>query len=82
MAAKTKSPVDDGITSASPVKNTVDNEPRVRITLPLLEEEEGLKVDQTEQVVINGVITNIRRGTPVDVKASVFMLLKQRYPLI
>ena len=81
MAAKTKSPVDDGITSASPVKNTVDNEPRVRITLPLLEEEEGLKVDQTEQVVINGgVVTNIRRGTPVDVKASVFMLLKQRYP--
>lgn len=82
MAAKANAPINDGITSSAPVKVNEDYEPRVRITLPLLEEEEGVKVDQTEQVIINGEITNIRRGVPVDVKASVFMLLKQRYPLI
>lgn len=57
-------------------------EPTVRITLPLREEDEGIRADQTEQVVINGDITSIRRGVPVDVKVPVFIQLKQRYPLI
>lgn len=72
----------DGISVSTESKVVVDNETTVRITLPLVEEGDGLKVDQTEQVVINGKMTNIRRGIPVDVKVPVFMLLKQRYPLI
>ncbi len=73
---------DDNISVETEVVTTVDNETRVRVTLPLMENEDGGKVDQTEQVIINGNITNIRRGIPVDVKVPVFMLLKQRYPLI
>ena len=72
----------DGITvTSAPVIKKADV-PRVRITLPLAEDGDSLKADQTEQVIINGEITNIRRGTPVDVTVPVFILLKQRYPLI
>lgn len=73
---------EDGISVTTEQKVIVDNETTVRITLPLADEGEGMKTDQTEQVIINGNITSIRRGTPVDVKVPVFMLLKQRYPLI
>jgi hypothetical protein len=59
----------------------VTMEPVVRIMLPLLEEN-GTEavVDQTENVIINGKVTQIRRGEYVDVKVPVFMQLKQRYP--
>ena len=56
-------------------------EPTVRILLPLLEETgTEVGVDQTENVIINGKVTQIRRGEYVDVKVPVFMQLKQRYP--
>ena len=56
-------------------------EPTVRIFLPLLEESgTEAHVDQTENVIINGKVTQIRRGEYVDVKVPVFMQLKQRYP--
>lgn len=56
-------------------------EPTVRILLPLLEETgTEVSVDQTENVIINGKVTQIRRGEYVDVKVPVFMQLKQRYP--
>ncbi|MDD5899026.1 MAG: hypothetical protein PUE14_11130 [Clostridia bacterium] len=56
-------------------------EPTVRIFLPLLEETgTEVSVDQTENVIINGTVTQIRRGEYVDVKVPVFMQLKQRYP--
>lgn len=61
-------------------KNAMYLEPTVRILLPLQEAEDGLNVDQTENVIINGVVTQIRRGEYVDVKAPVFLQLKQRYP--
>ncbi len=57
--------------------------PTVRVTLPLLEDEGGaLKPDQTEQVVINGNVTSIRRGESVDVKIPVFLQLKRKYPFL
>lgn len=60
-------------------KKTVS--PTVRICLPLLEDEGGsLKPDQTEQVVVNGVVTAIRRGENVEVKPAVFLQLKHKYP--
>lgn len=54
--------------------------PTVRILLPLLEEESTHPVDQTENVTVNGVVTQIRRGEAVEVKIPVFWQLKQRYP--
>jgi len=63
-------------------KNTnVTVEPTVRIFLPLVEETgTEVNVDQTENVIINGKVTQIRRGEYVDVKVPVFLQLKQRYP--
>ena len=56
-------------------------EPVVRVFLPLAEETgTEVAVDQTENVIINGKVTQIRRGEYVDVKVPVFMQLKQRYP--
>ena len=56
-------------------------EPTVRIFLLLLEESGAdTHVDQTENVIINGKVTQIRRGEYVDVKVPVFLQLKKRYP--
>lgn len=56
-------------------------EPVVRVCLPLLEETDSeTRQDQTENVIINGKVTQIRRGEYVDVKVPVFLQLKQRYP--
>ena len=56
-------------------------EPTVRVFLPLLEESGAeISTDQTENVIINGKVTQIRRGEYVDVKVPVFLQLKQRYP--
>lgn len=62
-------------------KTTIKTEPTVRILLPLLEETgTDTVVDQTENVIINGKVTQIRRGEYVEVKVPVFLQLKQRYP--
>jgi len=62
-------------------KTNVVVEPTVRIFLPLVEETgTEVTVDQTENVIINGKVTQICRGEYVDVKVPVFMQLKQRYP--
>lgn len=62
-------------------KTNITVEPTVRIFLPLVEETgTEVNVDQTENVIINGKVTQIRRGEYVDVKVPVFMQLKQRYP--
>jgi len=62
-------------------KTKILMEPVVRICLPLAEETgTEAKVDQTENVIINGSVTQIRRGEYVDVKVPVFLQLRQRYP--
>jgi len=62
-------------------KSNLALDPVVRIFIPLAEENGGEgKVDQTENVIINGKVTQIRRGEYVDVKVPVFLQLKQRYP--
>lgn len=70
----------DGISGV--VKAKVEsNEPTVRVFLPLSENDTSdVAVDQTENVVINGKVTQIRRGEYVDVKVPVFLQLKNRYP--
>ena len=62
-------------------KTNVALEPVVRVFIPLAEESGGEgKADQTENVIINGKVTQIRRGEYVDVKVPVFLQLRQRYP--
>ena len=57
------------------------NTPTVRILIPLAEDNgTAPNIDQTENVIVNGAVTQIRRGEYVDVKPAVFMQLKQRYP--
>ena len=70
----------DGISGV--VKAKVEsNEPTVRVLIPRSDDEASdVAVDQTENVVINGKVTQIRRGEYVDVKVPVFLQLKNRYP--
>lgn len=62
-----------------------DEEPRVRIFLPLLDDSgSGVAVDQYEHVSISNEkgdnFVRIKRGEYVDVTVPVFLILKQRYP--
>ena len=62
-------------------KAKIKLDPVVRVCLPLAEETSAeVRADQTENVIINGKVTQIRRGEYVDVKVPVFLQLKQRYP--
>lgn len=53
----------------------------VRVLLPMAEQSaDARNVDQTEQVILNGQVTVIRRGEYVDVRPEVYLALRQRYP--
>lgn len=70
----------DGVSAIIPQQPS-RREPTVRVFLPLEEEESAeLPSDQTEQVILNGSVTQLRRGEYVEVKVPVFMQLRQRYP--
>jgi hypothetical protein len=67
-------------TTVNPVAK-VEEEPRVQIYLPLLEQDDsGAKVDQTEHVTISGDTTIIQRGQYVRVTVPVFLALRVKYP--
>ena len=73
------------LTTAVPQEKKNDNEIRIRIMLPRLEDgSDGVNVDQTEHLSISNErgdnFIRIKRGEWVDVTPEVFMLLKQRYP--
>ena len=71
----------DTLTVETPVQETVADEPRVRVYLPLLESEgSGVHIDQYEHVTINGETTLVRRGEYVDVTVPVFIQLKNKFP--
>lgn len=71
----------DTLTVETPVQETVADEPRVRVYLPLLESEgAGVHIDQYEHVTINGETTLVRRGEYVDVTVPVFIQLKNKFP--
>ena len=76
----------DEMTAAIPVKEKMDNGPRVSIFLPSLEGDDssGVVVDQYEHVTIANEtgeqIVYVKRGEHVDVTVPVFMALKQKYP--
>ena len=71
----------DSTTAVLPAKKETMIEPVVRVYIPPASTENSdIAVDQTENVTINGVTTQIKRGEYVDVKVPVFLQLKQRYP--
>ena len=71
----------DTLTVETPVQETVADEPRVRVYLPLLESEgAGVHIDQYEHVTVNGETTLVRRGEYVDVTVPVFIQLKNTFP--
>ena len=71
----------DTLTVETPVQETVADEPRVRVYLPLLESEgAGVHVDQYEHVTVNGETTLVRRGAYVDVTVPVFIQLQNKFP--
>ena len=73
----------DELTVASTAKTVKPAVPRVRICLPLNENDtSGLKVDPYEHVTVNGVTTLIKRGEYVDVTVPVYMQLRNRFPTI
>ena len=84
MAAKTQA-VEDITIHAEP-KPEKPEEVRVRIKLPLREDDQsaGLNVDHYEHVTISNEMGEntvyVKRGEWVDVTIPVFTLLRQRYP--
>lgn len=61
-------------------KTITNDEPRVRVVLPLLPEDQmGLKVDQYEHVTINGETTLVKRGEYVDVTVPVYIQLRNKF---
>ena len=78
--------VKDTITQAVPVPEEKPNEVRVRIKLPLREDDQtpGLNVDQYEHVTIANELGEntvyVKRGAWVDVTIPVFDQLRKRYP--
>jgi hypothetical protein len=75
------------LTVAVPLEEKKNDEIRVRIMLPKLEDDSnGLNVDQTEHVSISNEqgdnFIRIKRGEWVDVTVETFILLKDRYPNI
>ena len=61
-------------------KTVTNDEPRVRVVLPILpEDQKGLKVEQYEHVTINGETTLVKRGEYVDVTVPVYIQLRNKF---
>lgn len=69
--------------ATKPTEKVSEAEPFVRVLIPFApDSEDGIQVDQTEHVTINGNTTLIPRGQYVNVKVPVFLQLKTRYPFL
>ena len=81
MSKATTNAISDGVSVKNAPAAKKDTSTTVRVFLPLLEDTgTDTKVDQTETVLVNGMVTQIRRGEYVDVKVPVFLQLKNKYP--
>ena len=86
MATAKKPEVTEDITIAIPKPEKKPDEVRVRIKLPLREEDQsgGLNIDHFEHVTIANehgeTCYRIKRGEYVDVTIPVFEQLRNRYP--
>lgn len=81
MATAKKDVMDATAVVVTPAQQDIAIEPTVRVFIPLATDQgSDIAIDQTETVVINGKVTQIRRGEYVDVKVPVFLQLLNRYP--
>lgn len=81
MPKATTNAIRDGVSVKNAPAAKKDTATTVRVFLPLLEDTgTDTKVDQTETVLVNGIVTQIRRGEYVDVKVPVFLQLKNKFP--
>lgn len=86
MATKEKTEQFSDITITVQPKEEKPEETRVRIKLPLREDDRaaGLNIDHYEHVTISNEkgtnVVRVKRGEYVDVTIPVYLLLKQRYP--
>ena len=75
----------DNLTFVVKKEEKVDNEPKVRIYLPRIEEDGSVAVDQYEHVTIANEIGEperwrIHRGEWVDIPVHVYIVMKEKYP--
>lgn len=81
MATPKKEVLDSTAVAVAEEQQDLTIEPTVSVFIPLAEDTgSDIAVDQTETVVINGKVTQIRRGEYVNVKVPVFLQLRNRYP--
>ena len=75
--------INDGISAAIAPKTDKNDEAKVTVFIPLLEDQgSDVAADQTVTVTINGMVTQIRRGEHVDVKVPVFLQLRNQFPTL
>ena len=82
---KLSNALNSSLTVAVPVKKEEESGPRVTVFLPkLLDDDNGVKVDQYEHVTIANergeMCYKVLRGEYVDVPIAVFIALKEKYP--
>ena len=75
----------DNLTYVVEEKVNEDNEPRVRIYLPKLENDGSVAVDQYEHVTIANEVGEperwrVHRGEWVDIPVHVYIVMKEKYP--
>ena len=71
----------DRLVAETEEKEVYEEEPKVRVYIPLTEEDNGsVKTDRYEHVTINGESYAVMRGTYVDVPVPVFIQLRNKYP--
>ena len=89
MATKTKTVeekmMEENLTFTVEKTEKVDNEPRVRVYLPRIEDDGSVAVDQYEHVTIaneNGEPERwrVHRGEWVDIPVHVYVVMKEKYP--
>ena len=85
VSADMQKAFDSSLTVAVPIKKEEDNAPRVTVFLPkLLDDDNGVKVDQYEHVTLANergeICYKVLRGEYVEVPIPVFIALKEKYP--
>lgn len=57
-----------------------EDEALVSVFLPMVQDEGSIRMNQTENVTINGKTTKISRGVQMDVTIPVYEALTAKYP--
>lgn len=75
----------DNFTFTVEEKVKEDNEPKVRIYLPRIEDDGSVAVDQYEHVTIANEVGEperwrVHRGEWVDIPVHVYIVMKEKYP--